>query len=552
MNIYFRKCIAWFCSLFILILSFTGCHILNSSLSIKEIANQLSLTSELVECYAREDLLRIESICPGLDSYELTVALYSLSQDSILCEVSLGNGAWFTDWTDDGFYAADSNAKTITFYDRSGKMIETLPYPDQFGYISFLMVSPDKQVYFLGAGEKSHLYLYEVTTGAAKDVGQMLFGYQEPMTFDDGYFYLKGETDVIRIRPDAQYAETAYCLNRNLSKYPDMGISVDENIFTVLPSNAGVSHFIDKASEDEIPLDASAHRFIAGNGGNTAHIYDLENETIQAVTLQEPIADAWILKDWVLLCTNASDGHHLYSIATDALIDQPLSTHTTTRRSIKIDITESAQTTVTKMSNSGSHKISGVPVIPQMPNYPTGCESVSAVMALQYWGEDVSVDEFIDNYLPKSAYFHKENDLFYGPSPFEYFIGDPRSTHSYGCMAPVIEKALTHYYSNNEYVVNTTGSSLSDLCRNYIDHNIPVLVWATIGMIDTYTSATWLLEDGTHYGWPANEHCMVLIGYDSDYYYFNDPYHGQVKKYTKSLSETRYRELGNQSLVITK
>ena len=29
-------------------------------------------------------------------------------------------------------------------------------------------------------------------------------------------------------------------------------------------------------------------------------------------------------------------------------------------------------------------------------DYPTGCESVSAVMALQYAGVDITVDTFID------------------------------------------------------------------------------------------------------------------------------------------------------------
>ena len=40
-----------------------------------------------------------------------------------------------------------------------------------------------------------------------------------------------------------------------------------------------------------------------------------------------------------------------------------------------------------------------VPYIDQSKRYPTGCESVSTVMALQYAGVNISVDKFIDNYL---------------------------------------------------------------------------------------------------------------------------------------------------------
>ena len=43
-----------------------------------------------------------------------------------------------------------------------------------------------------------------------------------------------------------------------------------------------------------------------------------------------------------------------------------------------------------------------VPYIYQAVKYPTGCESVSATSVLQYYGLDISVDTFIDEYLPKA------------------------------------------------------------------------------------------------------------------------------------------------------
>lgn len=171
-------------------------------------------------------------------------------------------------------------------------------------------------------------------------------------------------------------------------------------------------------------------------------------------------------------------------------------------------------------------------------------------MTLRYWGEDVSVEQLVKEHLPKNNHFYWKNGKKYGPNPYEYFVGDPRSTHSYGCMAPVIEKALAHYFGSNDRVINTTGKPIEELCKTYVSKDMPVLLWVTIGMIDTQTSDQWLLEDGTLFEWPANEHCMVLIGYDKDYYYFNDPYRGAVKRYAKWLVEKRYQQLGKQSLVI--
>ena len=44
-----------------------------------------------------------------------------------------------------------------------------------------------------------------------------------------------------------------------------------------------------------------------------------------------------------------------------------------------------------------------VPYIDQSVRYPTGCESVSAVMLLRFLGMEITVDEFIGRYLEKKA-----------------------------------------------------------------------------------------------------------------------------------------------------
>ena len=119
-------------------------------------------------------------------------------------------------------------------------------------------------------------------------------------------------------------------------------------------------------------------------------------------------------------------------------------------------------------------------------------------------------------------------------------------------MAPVIEKALCDYFGGSDRVRNTTGTELSQLCKEYIDNNIPVVVWATINMLETVPKNSWYLSDGKRFTWPGNEHCMVLTGYDSESYYFNDPYAGKLVKYEKETVEQRYSELGKQSVAVLK
>lgn len=206
---------------------------------------------------------------------------------------------------------------------------------------------------------------------------------------------------------------------------------------------------------------------------------------------------------------------------------------------------------INEQQSSKSDKLISVPYISQAGEYPTGCEVVSTSMLLKYYGYDISVDEFIDDYL-ESSFLEEVNGKLYGPNPNEAFVGDPRSVYSYGCYAPVIVNSLNKILRKEHWVKNTTGSEFSELIENYIDKDIPVLVWTSLNLLPTESGAEWYLrESGEKFQWISNEHCMVLVGYDKDKYYFNDPYEGNgVVGYDKNLVEKRFKELGDQSVVI--
>lgn len=77
-------------------------------------------------------------------------------------------------------------------------------------------------------------------------------------------------------------------------------------------------------------------------------------------------------------------------------------------------------------------KLLNVPFIDQRKKYPTGCESISAVMALQYLGISISPETFIDNYLDKgrTPYSDESGNLF-GDDPRKVFLGDPYSKNGW-------------------------------------------------------------------------------------------------------------------------
>ncbi len=197
-----------------------------------------------------------------------------------------------------------------------------------------------------------------------------------------------------------------------------------------------------------------------------------------------------------------------------------------------------------------------VPFISQLGKYPNGCESVSTVMALQYAGIDITVDSFIENYLDMcSLPYYDASGKKWCQSPNEYFIGDPREKSGMFCYAPAIKKACDKFVDYEKYsVTELHGETLDSLCSKYINNGIPVVIWATISMSSpSLTGVQWRVV-GTNetFNWVAPLHCVVLTGYDSDYYYFNDPIEGKNVSYLRSRVETAYRGMSSQAIVISK
>ena len=183
-----------------------------------------------------------------------------------------------------------------------------------------------------------------------------------------------------------------------------------------------------------------------------------------------------------------------------------------------------------------------VPYISQKGKYPTGCESVSAVMLLKFLGYNLTVDDFIESCLECRGFEIREGRL-YGPDPNQHFCGSPYSEDDFGCYAPVIKKALEKAVDGHYTIMDETGKPIEWLLENYIDKGMPVIFWACIDMREPVVGPEWrLLDSGEKFTWISNEHCMLLVGYDDEGYYFNDPYEGHgVIHYPKELVENRHK-----------
>lgn len=218
-------------------------------------------------------------------------------------------------------------------------------------------------------------------------------------------------------------------------------------------------------------------------------------------------------------------------------------------------LSESTKTSITTVSDikEDDFVCIDVPYISQNEEYPTGCELVSASMLLSFYGFDITAGEFIDKGYIKQADLEYSENRIYCADPNEAFIGNPRTESGYGCYAPALLSGLKKYLEDEYFdVVNLSEISLHDLCMEYIDFGEPVIVWASINMSQTVVAENaWTIrETGEKFNWISNEHCLVLVGYDDENYYFNDPQKDAAVPYKKETAEKHYKELGSQAITV--
>lgn len=195
--------------------------------------------------------------------------------------------------------------------------------------------------------------------------------------------------------------------------------------------------------------------------------------------------------------------------------------------------------------------IKNVPYLNQFSlGLPTGCEAVAATMLLNYYGYNVSVNTIV-NATPTGPEKHQVNGVWVGANPFEYFVGHPtkgKSAGSYGCFAKPIVTAMRTVASSR--VKNISGCSM-DTLLSYVAKGKPVVVWCVKNAAPVGKGVTWKYPDGSgSFTELTGEHCAVLIGYDSENVYLNDPAAGKNVSQPIDKFERNFKQLYSQAIVI--
>ncbi len=206
-----------------------------------------------------------------------------------------------------------------------------------------------------------------------------------------------------------------------------------------------------------------------------------------------------------------------------------------------------------------SFMIQNVEVIPQT-DLKAGCETYACTMLLRILGFDLDEHTFADNYLNCVYVVTGENGDKYGPDLYSAFAGTAYA--GWGVYAPSMSKSMNEYLKDQKSNLKAywmENVELEDLCDQYVSKGVPVMIWATTNMEEPYVFDTWTVnyvdenaktKIGDSFSWYMHEHCLVLIGYDAENYYFGDSTAGTISCFNKELVKKRYEQLFKQSIVV--
>lgn len=170
-------------------------------------------------------------------------------------------------------------------------------------------------------------------------------------------------------------------------------------------------------------------------------------------------------------------------------------------------------------------------IIPSVPKlnqyslgYPTGCESAALTVLLRYWGLNINMSSVVSR-LPKGSLPYVENNVRYGGNPYIEFVGTPSSYSSYGVYEKPIIQVANSFKSG---VINGTGMSLNQVLE-VVKEGRPVIVWVSMNMAVPYISTSWIYRPtGEKISWMANEHALVVVGYNKNQVIVSDSLTGSI------------------------
>jgi len=166
-----------------------------------------------------------------------------------------------------------------------------------------------------------------------------------------------------------------------------------------------------------------------------------------------------------------------------------------------------------------------VPSISQKPELLAGCEVTSLAMLLQYAKTAVDKMTLAQEVNKDSTPLvtARNGDILKWGDPNEGFVGDITGNgRGYAVYhSPIFELAQKYL---PDKALDLTGQPFTALLGS-LNEGRPVIVWTTIDLKMPSKFEEWE-KDGRTIKAIFSEHAVLLVGYDDNNVYFNNPYNG--------------------------
>lgn len=193
-----------------------------------------------------------------------------------------------------------------------------------------------------------------------------------------------------------------------------------------------------------------------------------------------------------------------------------------------------------------------VPCIRQLPELSKGCEVTSAAMMLNYAGYDVDKITLAHEIDKDDTNYYVKNGIAYYGDPSKGFIGDMfTNKRGYGADHVPIYKLLKNYIDTTIDITNSDFDSI----YYYLNINSPVWVITNTDLkkLNENEFYTWQTPENKTIRATNKEHAVLIVGYDQDYIYINDPLYSEVKRKVKKQDFIEaWEQMGRQAVTYIK
>ncbi|MDU1845324.1 MAG: C39 family peptidase [Niallia nealsonii] len=189
------------------------------------------------------------------------------------------------------------------------------------------------------------------------------------------------------------------------------------------------------------------------------------------------------------------------------------------------DNTKPKTEVVNPVLNSNKNIQLDVPLIKQNPELRYGCEVTSLTMVLNYAGVQVTKMDLYKNIQKDlDPLVRKNGDIIKWGDPSIGFVGDMTGKNpGYAVFDKPMEDLVNKYLP--ERAVNLTNHSFQAIER-HVENGYPIVVWTTgdYRLPDRWES--WK-HNGKTIKTPLDLHAVVLVGFNNNHVYLNDPLSGK-------------------------